>query len=166
MPGRPTSLPLVQDHLASYGFRPMGRKKAVAQLTKIYEETHLVAEPHTPKKKEVSTFLRERLKAEEERRAKKRPPVMKRVPTAAPIAEVVQESTQVSDRTDKSPDDTVAVFLDWLRRPANRELHEELLTLNTVFFVSSARPATDCRTTCWPASRPKCASTRSPRRPC
>ncbi|KAI6221376.1 hypothetical protein M3Y99_01554100 [Aphelenchoides fujianensis] len=76
----------LNDHLDKFGLRPMGRKRAIAQLTKIYEATHPVVEDpdRTPSRHRIYSQIRKLDEEAGNKRPAKKP--RKGTQPAAPAA--------------------------------------------------------------------------------
>jgi len=138
--------------LEKVGVKPMGRRKAIATLTRIYEATHPERSESTPLVSKVNRVLLAGAQREESQaQIKARETRFKRV--IAKLTELPAQSTQFptaasDERLTTLPDALVAPkdsrterveqirteFLEWVRHPENEDLYYEFLSLKPVMM--------------------------------
>lgn len=114
----------------------MGRKRAIAQLTKIYEATHPVVEDpdRTPSRHRIYSQIRKLDEDNGNKRKAAKP--RKGTQPAAPAAPVQQRPAEggVSELAEMTKN-----ILEFLRAPQNHRLYNEVLTFQTFMLVSCFR---------------------------
>uniref|UniRef100_A0A0M3KCW3 Structure-specific endonuclease subunit SLX4 (inferred by orthology to a human protein) n=1 Tax=Anisakis simplex TaxID=6269 RepID=A0A0M3KCW3_ANISI len=144
----------VQDELAKYGLRPMGKKRAIALLKKIYDELHPVIDLSSPvsskpKRSIVAKKLLDRLNEVQEKRTDEREEdeanerdedlAEKTLNRSLNEEDILEESCIDDVYNEDAPlpkdlDGMQIAVLNWLRRNDNEDLYNEVLGLNTVSF--------------------------------
>lgn len=145
----------LKQELARFGVRPLGKRKAIAMLKKIYEETHpyvhMDSSPITSRKDARSTKnvlpsdeRRTHKELFEERLQDSAEDVLANCTLNVSLEEdKIQEESAVDFMDDEGPlskdiDSMQRALLKWLRRSENEELHNHLLTLNPISFEEFA----------------------------
>uniref|UniRef100_A0A915AHR0 BTB domain-containing protein n=1 Tax=Parascaris univalens TaxID=6257 RepID=A0A915AHR0_PARUN len=130
----------LKDELAKYGVRPMGRKRAVTLLKKIYDELHPVVESVSPisskpKGRLAVAKLTDRINNELDDGEDLRDKTLNRSLNEEDILE--ESCINVYDEDAPLPKDLDGMqiaLLAWLRREDNADLYNTLLGLNPVSF--------------------------------
>ncbi|KAI6181917.1 Structure-specific endonuclease subunit SLX4 [Aphelenchoides besseyi] len=122
----------LNDLLDTHGIRPMGRKRAIEMLTKIYEATHpIVNGAQTPTRHEVYNHIRKL----DEKVEKKSKQTRKRLQPAANEQTDGQSSTTNNQPTEQEVTTTLEgmtrYILDFLRLPEKQQLYNEILCFQT-----------------------------------
>ncbi|KAI6197576.1 hypothetical protein M3Y94_01240800 [Aphelenchoides besseyi] len=122
----------LNDLLDTHGIRPMGRKRAIEMLTKIYESTHpIVNGSQTPTRHEVYNHIR-KLNEKVEKKPKQ---TRKRVQPPANEQPDGQSSSTTNQPTEQEATTTLEgmtkYILDFLRLPEKQQLYNEILCFQT-----------------------------------
>ncbi|EFO27562.2 hypothetical protein LOAG_00926 [Loa loa] len=137
----------LKTELAKFGIRPMGKKRAVALLKKIYHETHpvLASTPSTPLSRKSKTTLNSnrqvKTKENVEPCSDEDSDGDKTLNTSLDEHKIMEESCMNEEQSALLPKDLEgmqSVLLNWLRREENSSLYNHLLGLNVVPFEEFA----------------------------
>ncbi|KAL4003145.1 hypothetical protein ACH3XW_6400 [Acanthocheilonema viteae] len=129
----------LKAELAKFGVRPMGKKRGVALLKRIYEETHPVLES-TP----LSRKTRNNRRMEEESGehcSDEEHDTDKTLNRSLNEYDIMEESYMNEEQSAVLPKDLEgmqSVLLKWLRREENSSLYNHLLGLNVICFEEFA----------------------------
>ncbi|VDK73064.1 unnamed protein product [Onchocerca ochengi] len=134
----------LKAELAKFGVRPMGKKRAVALLKKIYQETHPVLESTPLSRKNKKT-----LDSDGQIKAKRNIECCsdedcdadKTLNKSLDECDIMEESCMDEEQSTILPKDLEGmqnVLLSWLRRAENSNLYNHLLGLNVISFEEFA----------------------------
>ncbi|VDP12592.1 unnamed protein product [Onchocerca flexuosa] len=129
----------LKAELEKFGVRPMGKKRAVTLLKKIYQETHPVLES-TPlsrkSKKTLSSDVQLKTKRDIECYSDEDCDADKTLNESLDECDIMEESCVDEEQSTVLPKDLEGmqnVLLSWLRREENSSLYNHLLGLNEEF---------------------------------
>ncbi|VDN03293.1 unnamed protein product [Thelazia callipaeda] len=127
--------------LAKFGVRPMGKKRGVALLKKIYEETHPILENKAVSKRKKAPSLSNHCDENEnlEHSSDEDCDGEKTLNKSLNEFDIIEESCvdeELSTDLPKASDleGMQSVFLQWLRKEENSALYNQLLGLNVISF--------------------------------
>ncbi|KAK6101666.1 hypothetical protein QQG55_5445 [Brugia pahangi] len=127
----------LKAELAKYGIRPMGKKRAVALLKKIYEETHPVLESTPLSRKSKILLNSDKVESSSDEDCD----VDKTLNTSLDECDIMEESCMNDEQSAVLPKDLEgmqSVLLNWLRKEENSSLYNHLLSLNVISFEEFA----------------------------
>uniref|UniRef100_A0A915PWB7 Uncharacterized protein n=1 Tax=Setaria digitata TaxID=48799 RepID=A0A915PWB7_9BILA len=134
----------LKAELARFGVRPLGKKRAIALLKKIYHETHPVLE-HTPLTRKSKKMLNNDGELKEKQRiddySNEDCDADKTLNRSLDECDIMEESYINEEQSAVIPKDLEGmqnVLLNWLRREENSTLYNHLLGLNVISFEEFA----------------------------
>ncbi|CAG9530380.1 unnamed protein product [Cercopithifilaria johnstoni] len=130
----------LKAELAKFGIRPMGKKRGVTLLKRIYEETHPVLES-TPLSRRNRSNRRIMAEKSEEYCSDEEFDTDKTLNRSLNEYDIMEESCVNEEQSAVLPKDLEgmqSVLLNWLRREENSSLYNHLLGLNVICFEEFA----------------------------
>ncbi|VIO91578.1 Uncharacterized protein BM_BM10842 [Brugia malayi] len=127
----------LKAELAKFGIRPMGKKRAVALLKKIYEETHPVLESTPLSRKSKILLNSDKVESSSDEDCD----VDKTLNASLDECDIMEESCMNDEQSAVLPKDLEgmqSVLLNWLRKEENSSLYNHLLSLNVISFEEFA----------------------------
>ncbi|VDK79752.1 unnamed protein product [Litomosoides sigmodontis] len=130
----------LKSELAKYGIRPMGKKRGVALLKRIYEETHPVLES-TPLSRKNRVNRQMMAEKSGENCSNEECDADKTLNRSLDECDIMEESYMSEEQSAVLPKDLEGmqtVLLTWLRKEENSSLYNHLLGLNVISFEEFA----------------------------
>uniref|UniRef100_A0A0R3RQH5 BTB domain-containing protein n=1 Tax=Elaeophora elaphi TaxID=1147741 RepID=A0A0R3RQH5_9BILA len=130
----------LKAELAKFGIRPMGKKRGVALLKRIYEETHPVLES-TPLSRKSRKYRQMMAERDTEGCSDEDCDMDKTLNRSLDECDIMEESCMNEEQSAVLPKDLEgmqSVLLSWLRREENSSLYNHLLGLNVISFEEFA----------------------------
>uniref|UniRef100_A0AAF5PPJ5 SAP domain-containing protein n=1 Tax=Wuchereria bancrofti TaxID=6293 RepID=A0AAF5PPJ5_WUCBA len=127
----------LKAELAKFGIRPMGKKRAVVLLKKIYEETHPVLESTPLSRKSKIILNSDKVEPSSDEDCD----VDKTLNASLDECDIMEESCMNDEQSAVLPKDLEGmqnVLLNWLRKEENSSLYNHLLSLNVISFEEFA----------------------------